>query len=174
MSHCVYVRGDIFEAAAQHEYLCHQCNCLTTKSVGMAASVFLHYPWADVYSTRTAHSVPGTILVRGNPSGNPSVVAMFAQYYPGRQNWSNDNPGLRLKWFRECLEAIAKLPNLGGGVAFPWKIGCVCGGGDWTKYQQMLEDFARDSAPPNSVFIYQLPSGPPKDQPDKKRKKLFK
>ena len=142
----------------------------------MAASVFKQYPWADVYSTRTRHSVPGTIEVSKNhdETGDPSVIAMFAQYYPGTQNYANDNPNLRLKWFQQCLDAIAKLPNLEKGIAFPWKIGCGCAGGDWIEYQQMLEDFAKDNAPPNSVFIYQLPNGPYGVNPPKKRKKIFK
>ena len=57
--------------------------------------------------------------------------------------------------FKKCLAAIAKLPGV-RSVAFPYKIGCGLGGGNWVEYRAALEEFARSSGAPR-VRVYKLP-----------------
>ena len=140
------------------QYIAHQCNCLTQHSAGTAKRIFDEFPYSNVYKNRTIPSELGTIKICGNGKDQRFIVNMFAQYYPGRAkfpNGSKDNPTLRINAFKECLRKVEKLPGL-LQIAFPYKIGCNLGGGDWSKYKQMLEEFAERIYPFIDVYIIKL------------------
>jgi len=137
------VDGSLFDAREQ--YIVHQCNCVTRRAAHLARDVFAKIPGSDVYSTRTSPSVPGTIEIRGR------VVALFAQYRPGTVTSERAN---RVRWFSECLAKLAKVEGL-SSVAFPYGIGCGAAGGDWKKYQEMINEFA-ETNPHVTVRIYRL------------------
>lgn len=109
--------GDLLDCDV--EYIVHQCNCLTTRGLGLAASLFRKYPHADVY-TDGSDRIPGTIVVRGGAgegAGERGVVNLFGQFRPGkpaRAGVITDTAVVREKWFRAGLAALAAR---GGGVA---------------------------------------------------------
>src|SRR4029079_3718629 len=102
------VEGDLLECA--ESALCHQCNCVTTTGAHLSAAVFRRFPHADIYRTRTKRDVPGTIVLRGDPSkAQRFVINMLGQLYPGKSRYANDSAEKRLQWFQSCLDGIGKL-----------------------------------------------------------------
>lgn len=87
----------------------------------------------------------------------------LAQVRPGRPGARGDSAAERLALFRTCLEKVEALYRRGElgpcrrGLAFPWRIGCGLGGGDWPAYlsrqgccfatRAELEAFAARMAP---------------------------
>ena len=86
---------------------------------------------------------------------SPGLLHFHLQMYPGAPKYGNDNAEARVRFFRAALEKLrARVGD--GSVAFPYKIGCGLGGGDWTVYEALIADFARKI--PGDVVLYQLPS----------------
>lgn len=152
------VTGDLFAAPCQA--IAHQCNCVTTRSKHLAADVFKHYPYANVYSNRYSPDRPGTVKVCTPSTTGPIVFSLFAQYYPGGHNTTNDSPSMREAWFAQCLshtrDYILRHQSAVTTIAFPWCIGCGSAGGDWSKYHAMIDKFAKEVLP-CQVYIYRLP-----------------
>jgi hypothetical protein len=150
------VDKDIFEST--EDYLCHQCNCVTTRAAHMAAAVFKKYPYADIYTRREGQDEPGTIMVCGNKDkGQRQVINMLGQYYPGYSNSQSEDGTLdsykkRAEYFRSCLIHMSKME---GSFAFPWTIACGAAGGDWGTYITMLKGF--EAYIKGDVVIYRLP-----------------
>lgn len=153
--------GNLFHADEQ--YIAHQCNSVTTTGAHLAKSMFQQFPYADIYSTRTkvdwheARDKPGTIIVRGNGEDQRYVINMIAQVFPGKAKFPDskvDGWKARQQYFRKCLIAILKLPNL-ESIAFPWKIACGAAGGDWDVYLEMIHGFSNYVK--GDVSIYRRP-----------------
>ena len=158
------VIGDLFAAPCQA--IAHQCNCVTTRSKHLAADVFKHYPYANVYSNRRSPDQPGTVKVctaseqySHAHQQSPVVFSLLAQYYPGGHNATNDTPSMREAWFVQCLSHTRDyvMKHSITSIAFPWCIGCGSAGGDWSKYHTMIDKFATE-VPLCQVFIYRLPN----------------
>ena len=143
----IFKQGDILDA--KEDIIVHQCNCVTSGSLGLATDIFNKFPGANTYKTRKEPSRPGTIDAiqlysdfDSNPVGPFYIVNMYAQYRPGK---SSNEP--RSKWFYEYLEQLVYKIDRGDGgqsaitVAVPNKIGCGLAGGNWNVYLQMLTDF---------------------------------
>ncbi len=128
------VKEDILTFDVQ--YIAHQCNCLSTKSLGLARLIFDKYPHSNVYTKNTPRT-PGEIIVVGQ------VINMFAQYWPGSPavTNSNDTSKDRLIWFKMCLDKIKNIDGI-SSIAFPYKIGCGLARGNWVHYKQLIDDFA--------------------------------
>lgn len=136
------ITGDLLDA--KEKYIAHQCNCLTTNSAGAAKAIFDKYPFANTYLNRAEPDVMGSIKILGDGQNERYVINMFAQYYPGRSKYpeaQKDGIITREKSFHKCLLRIAKIEKL-ESIAFPWKIGCNLGGGDWNHYLGTLTQFA--------------------------------
>ena len=150
--------GDIFVCAKTGPgcYIMHQTNCVTSKAKHMAWAVFQKYPRADVYARRKQpnhpkRSKPGTLDV-----SHPIISAM-GQYYPGKSKYSNDSYRKRFKWFKQCLDQLAKeVPDL-KELSIPHGIGCGAAGGDWKSYKAEINKWAH-AHPKIKVVIYRLPS----------------
>jgi O-acetyl-ADP-ribose deacetylase (regulator of RNase III) len=145
------VVGDLLEA--KEKYIAHQCNCLTQKSAGTAKAIFDKFPHANTYQNRvrgedgqtTNIDVPGTITILGDGQEQRYVINMFAQYYPGKPKFplsTSDGAMVRREYFHKCLLRVAKIPEL-ESIAFPWRIGCNLGGGDWAAYLGTITNFAQ-------------------------------
>ena len=80
-------------------------------------------------------------------------MSWVAQVYPGPPKYGNDTAALRVRYFREALDRLRDVVGP-GSVAFPYKIGCGLGGGDWAVYEALLADFA--GRIPGDVVVYQL------------------
>jgi O-acetyl-ADP-ribose deacetylase (regulator of RNase III) len=142
------INGDLFDATEQ--YICHQCNSVTTVGANLAQSMFKRFPHADIYSCRKKPHIPedfelpGNIIIRGDGKTQRYVINIIGQYYPGPSKYPNssrDGWSVRQAAFQTCLDKIAKIPGL-KSVAFPWKIGCGAAGGDWIVYRKMIKTFA--------------------------------
>ena len=144
---------------ATEDYICHQCNCVTTTPYGLSAQIFQKFPYANTYVQRKLNpglrnfarpdtqSVPGTIDVIGN------VINLYAQYGPGKPNGFNDSYEQRKSWFRQCLAQIAALSPK--SLAVPYQIGCGLAGGVWSEYEAMLNEFVQNNAGVK-VVLYKL------------------
>lgn len=151
---------------ADTKYICHQCNCLTNHSAGLALAIFNNFPYANIYKIRPKQqdwkqqvNILGTINVAGNGEDQRFVINMLAQLFPGKSKYPNskiDGVSAREEYFKMCLEKINKIPNL-ETIAFPEKIGCTMAGGNWEKYREMIQEF--DSMTNAEVFLYNYQNG---------------
>jgi O-acetyl-ADP-ribose deacetylase (regulator of RNase III) len=148
------ISGDLLESDAK--YICHQCNCITTHSAGIAFYIFDKFPYANIYKNRKEWDVPGTIEICGDGKDQRYIINMLAQVYPGKPGYPDslkDGYIAREKYFQQCLDKIAEIEEL-DSLAFPYKIGCNLAKGNWDNYYQMICDFAdRVEA---KVYIYKL------------------
>ena len=141
------IEGNILNTGAT--YIAHQCNCVTTYARGIADVIFKQYTYADSYSKRGINlegrvepeSIPGTIEICGDGIVQRGIINMYAQYHPGKPRDDIDSVKDRRKWFHECLMHVAALDRL-PSIAFPNRIGCNLGGGDWNWYFSKLVKFS--------------------------------
>lgn len=156
------IRGDILEAKEQ--YVCHQCNAVSSDAGGLAASLFKKFSYSDIYSKRIQPfkpgpgTFPGEIIIKGNGQDQRYIVNMLAQYYPGSPRYPEsalDGFKARESYFYKCLNKLAALEA--DSIAFPWMIGCGLAGGDWKHYFGMINSFAKYmySKQGTKVVIYQ-------------------
>lgn len=133
-------KGDLLSYSG---YIVHQCNCVTNRPLGLSAQIFRKFPEANIYSDGTQRK-PGQIIVRGR------VVALLAQKTPGKPKATEP----REEWFLCCLNELKTFMEQNDitEIAFPYGIGCGLAGGNWDKYYQMIEEFAKDT----TVYLYQL------------------
>jgi len=151
---------------ADTKYICHQCNCLTNHSAGLASAIFSNFPYADIYKIRPRQqdwkqqvNILGTINVAGDGRKKRFVINMLAQLFPGKPRYPNsriDGFNAREEYFQMCLEEINKIPQL-ETIAFPSKIGCTMAGGNWEKYRKMIQEF--DLMTTAEVFIFNYEKG---------------
>lgn len=149
------VNGNLLDS--KETYLCHQCNCYSTRSAHLAKSVFSKYPYANIYASRQEPDEPGTVIVRGGDDQR-LVANLLGQIYPGYSRFPNgkrDGLKARLGYFEKCLEELSRLD---GSFAFPYRVGCGAAGGDWDTYQGLLEDFS--TSVEGDVVIYCLDTLP--------------
>lgn len=137
------ITGNFLEAP--EKYIAHTTNCVSTsKAAGIAKSIFEKYPYADCYSLRKESSKPGTIDIMGNGNEHRFIVNMHAIVYPGKCKYpqsSLDGVFARQKYFYHCLLRLAQVSNL-ESVAFPWRVSCGLGGGNWEYHLGVLTSFA--------------------------------
>lgn len=148
------VTGDLLEST--ETYLCHQCNCYSTRSAHLARSVFKRFPYADIYSERKSPDKPGTLIIRGDGKDQRYVANLLGQVYPGNSRYPDgkrDGYKSRLQYFKESLKALVSLE---GSFAFPYRIGCGAAGGDWDDYLAALQEFSEQVD--GEVVIYRLDS----------------
>ncbi len=140
--------------SSEAQIIAQQCNCVTKKAKGLSLSIKERYPHADFYSKRTTPSTPGTIKIRGG-KGKRYVLAMFAQYQPGRPKTQEDKEN-RIGWFKKCLSKISNIKNL-KSIAFPYKIGCGLAGGDWKMYKRCILEWALKNERIRVVIVRNTP-----------------
>ncbi len=162
------VAGNLLDA--KEELILQQNCCIACQAHGLSQVIAARYPYADPYKTRKRlagrnmaivndRPAPGTIQVHNSVQG-PTFVSMFAQYGMGRPySYNNtsrqfqDGAEDRLKWFKSCLDSVAKLNPT--SVAMPFQIGCGLAGGKWTKYEEAISDWALAN-PTIKVVLYRL------------------
>ena len=141
----------------------HQCNCVSTKPVGLANSIFNKYPYANIYKNRIEEYytpkelglyTPGTIIVS---YGHKIIINLFGQLNPGKPNiieTSNKRQAYFLKGLKDIDAWLIDHPEI-KSIAVPYKIGCGMAGGNWETYSSYLQCFA-DDHPNIDIVIYQL------------------
>lgn len=136
------IKNDILES--KEKYIAHSCNCISSRAAGVAKSIFDKYPYGDTYACRKLPDVPGTISILGNGYDFRYIINMFSLYYPGNPKYPNsslDGMRAREKYFHQCLMKVSRIENL-ESIAFPYKISCNLGGGNWDHYLGTLTNFA--------------------------------
>ena len=137
-----YVVGNILDVHAK--YIVHQVNAVTSFASGLAATIFASYPSANNYTPRN-QNVPGSIVIVNR------IVNLCGQRYPGLPTVDGDDTAAqRLKWFKLCLEKLAKSIPEDATVAVPVNIGCGLTGGTWSLYLQAISEW-HDRHP--SIFL---------------------
>ena len=129
-----YKNGDILNAP--EPYICHQVNCMGVMGAGLAKQIRERWPAVyDVYKLRANSDMLGKITLVNIQNGDhiTSVVNMFAQNDYGR-----DRRYTSYDAFWCCLGEIREKIPKGSSIAFPNKIGCGLGGGDWTVIETMI------------------------------------
>ena len=165
------IKDDLFNATT--EYIVQQTNCTSTHSQGLSAAIAEKWPAVQPYSDRKPYKghwareedrdTPGTIKIYKlkPPSNIKGVICAFAQYTHGKPGTLKDplkieipdSAADRVRYFGECLEAIATLEPM--SVGFPYRIGCGLAGGSWKVYERMLQRWA-EAYPTIDVVVYQL------------------
>ena len=158
---------DLFDSNA--DCIAQQCNCVTIKPHGLAASIAAKYAFADLYgkrigrtancATAATQDVPGSCILAKPPANvsGPVVACLMGQIAPGKPGgWSKkysiqpctDTAAQRLEYFKSALDELANACKIEkwSTVAFPYQIGCGLAGGSWPQYSAMLESFAQDVA----------------------------
>jgi len=149
-----HIKGDIL--ASKEQYLVHQLNGVSRgEAKGLAAVIFAAMPWANVYMERasTGERDPlGALIVRGDGDTRRFVAGIVGQVYPGAPKYATDSAAVRIQAFSDGLEKLALLHPT--SVAFPHRIGCGYGRGDWETYETMIEKFALAVGDTCRVVIY--------------------
>jgi len=144
--------GDLL--LADEQYIAHQCNCLTDSAGGIAYYIFKKWIYSDDYTKRKLSGtidISGSIKIHGDGKHKRFIINMFSQIYPGSPRYKETLES-REKLFQETLDKILEIPNL-TSIAFPYKIGCGLGGGNWENYLKMLTKFSEITSA--KVVIYQ-------------------
>ena len=145
-----YVKGDIVKS--KYPVFCQQVNCKGVMGSGLAKQIRDKYP--GVYeSYRVAHESGRDILGSNHYvylDDGRVCVCMYAQNEFGRDKQYTD-----YKAFLACLNGLEKFCKWYAEkyttIAFPYKIGCGLGGGDWTVISDMIEKFSERV--PQRVYI---------------------
>ena len=137
------IQGDLLESKV--DLIVHQCNCITTRAVGIAESINKKYPYADIYSKRTTPDIPGTCKL-GIKDNEQKIACLIAQYKPGKPS-KIESSEMRISWFKSSLthmlELIKDLNITTIGINFG--IGCGYAAGNWSDYYNMIENFAKNN-----------------------------
>jgi hypothetical protein len=180
MGDLYFKEGNILDC--EETVLCHQCNCVSKNSAGLAKQIYDKWERANVYKLDRGNELAGSILFSNNipsiscngddieiiPTHGPIICNMFAQIYPGRPRWGIDSKENRLKYFRTCLKSLIEYhfadytgsgivsgqENINNTYAFPYKIGCSLARGSWDQYLKQIEKFAKKIT--THVTIYRL------------------
>lgn len=156
-----FIENDLLKS--EEEYICHQCNCLTTYAKGIAGAIFSKFPWSDIYKDRTFGDIQenkmGSIVVCGNGVDQRFVINMIAQIYPGKPKYADSKKDgfiARENAFKECLRQFWRLDKKKKikSIAFPFKIGCALAGGNWDNYLSMLEVFSNNISACVRIYKY--------------------
>lgn len=142
------IKGNILDA--KEKYIAHQCNAVSNQAGGLAHYIFKKFPYADIYKGRpfpykaSGINFPGHCVIKGDGLKDRFVINIIAQYYPGTPRPGGnllDGPHVREGYFNRCLFEISRMENI-DSIAFPLNIGCGMAGGDWEKYNRMIQAFA--------------------------------
>jgi hypothetical protein len=102
----------------------------------------------------------GTVRIDITPEltenhGPVRVLSIYGQLNGGGPGEKPDSAADRKVYFEKGLKGIKRqLPDL-ESIAFPKKIGCGIGGGNWDTYETMIREFAHDM-PSCTVYIVSL------------------
>ena len=142
--------------------ICHQVNCQGVMGAGIAKQIRAR--WPEVYEDykKTIENAKAQIAGLENPPDDillgavactttvdgHRVASLFAQYDYGYGPRRYTN----YEAFANCLENLNILVPAYIPIAFPYKIGCGLGGGDWDIIQLMIRKILHHE----DVYICQL------------------
>ena len=149
------IDGDLFDSKAN--IIAHQCNTYGVMGSGVAAEVKRRYP--HVFQSYRKDYEDGKLelgYVNFTTAKQDQVIANMCgqdKYgYDGKQYTNYD--GLQ-KCFDEVVSFAYEEYDVKPVIAFPWKLSCCRGGGDWNVVYKMIEDTFKDF----DVEIWRLDKG---------------
>ncbi len=103
--------------------------------------IYEKYPAANYYTQHaaaaTSRGKPGFYTIHSVGGEGNGVINMFIRLYTGNRALSNDNLGLRVKYFKSCTESLVSCKSITElHFTFPCK-----SSEDLKDYIQILEDF---------------------------------
>lgn len=142
-----YMRGNLLEDSAC-DYICHQVNCQGAMRSSIAKSISEKWPIvSDLYYRKCAFTdnLLGNIQI---VNVNNEEIAIYPQYvinmfsqeyygYDGKRYTSYDA-------FWNCLHLIKQEVPKDKVIGFPYKIGCVRGGANWSIIYAMIAEVLKD------------------------------
>ena len=164
------IETDLLNNNLNLDILCHQINCCTTTSYGIAKSINDKYKYANRYINRNytkIKDIPGEIYIETDleNNNNPIIVCLAGQYTPGcigrkinlNDNYIIETTELRELWFKKCLDKLydylSKFDNK--KIGFPYNIGCGLAGGDWNNYYNMIIELT-NKLPNHKFYLCKL------------------
>ena len=134
------IDGNLFDSQAN--IICHQVNCQGVMGSGVAAEVKQRYP--HVFQAYRQDYLDGKLKLGyvcfAEANQNQVIANMCGQDkfgYDGSVYTNYDK-------LRECLESVYEYARFEYDVmpviAFPYKMSCHRGGGDWNVVYKMIED----------------------------------
>lgn len=150
-----YVKGDITKSDC--DIICHQVNCQGAMNSGVAKAIREKWPevykyykvWCDREEDKAnlLGEAQG-ILIEDNP--NRYVGNLYAQYNYGYDGQRYTNYEAFYNAIEQIAVQITDAPK--ATIAFPYKIGCVRGGANWSVIRQMITTVFQE----RDVYIYYL------------------
>lgn len=137
-----YMRGNLLEDSVC-DYICHQVNCQGAMRSGIARSIREKWPIVfDLYLKKYAFTdnLLGDIQIVNVNTFPQYVINMFSQEYygyDGKRYTSYDA-------FWNCLNLIKQQVPKDKVIGFPYKIGCVRGGANWSIIYAMIAEVLKD------------------------------
>lgn len=137
------------------EMIIHQANCVINQeglAAGLAKTLFDKYEYADIYAGKHAGREPGTTLISHPPPGwrGPIIAHVLGQRRIGT-HCEKETEKQRRTWFGQALKHLFHQikegldrrgqPNHTFAIAIPRYIGCGRAGGNWTHYEQYVNQF---------------------------------
>lgn len=147
--------GDILEKT-HYNLIVQQVNCQGVMGAGLAKQIVDKYPIVLDQFNKFNSQVPnyqrlGNILI--TPIGKKSIVNFFSQFEYGRDKkivYTNYYA------FKDCLNKLNEFlynSKLNLNIAFPYKIGCGLGNGNWDTIFTMIEEFDQKIPFEDSIYI---------------------
>ena len=141
-----FVKQDLTTSDAN--YICHQVNCMGKMNSGVAKAIREKWPivfenymekwlWGAKFNKELLLSSIQIVPLYDNYDEiehKQYVINMFSQFnygYDGIRYTRYDD-------FYTCLEKIDRFVPKGSTLAFPYRIGCDRGGGDWNVIFSMI------------------------------------
>jgi O-acetyl-ADP-ribose deacetylase (regulator of RNase III) len=140
----IYEKGDLLKSDTN--MIAHQVNCKGIMGSGVAKDIAMNFPGVyDQYKTLCKKKKPEKLLGTNLYvfENNYCVCNMFSQdnYGSGKDEVYTD-----YTHFQSCIHNIYKeCMAKNYSVAFPYKIGCIRGGGNWDIIEKILKDYFKNS-----------------------------
>ena len=149
------IEGNIFDSNAN--IICHQCNCQGVMGSGVAAEVKKRYP--HVFNAYRKDYLDGKLelgyVCFATAKYDQVIANMCGQDKFGYDGsvYTNYNK------LQECLDNVVAFAlceyDVRPTIAFPYRMSCHRGGGDWNVVYKMIEDTFKDF----DVEIWRLGNG---------------
>lgn len=142
-----FIKGNLFDTDAQ--IICHQCNCYGVMGSGVAKEVKQRYP--NVFKDYRNDYENGKLklgYVCFSPTENCKgqiIANMCGQNYYGYSSKQYTDYNKLQECFNKVVEyAKDKYNSTKPKIAFPYRMSCCRGGGDWNVVLKMIENTFRD------------------------------
>ena len=142
------VNGNILDYTEDNKnvFICHQTNCVTKTSAGLAKSIFDKYPESNIYKNNNILRTPG-VYIETKTNDGKTIIHLNAQNNPGKVS-NKETSYQRLEWFQSCLALLSHdinnnnfINNTPEIILFPYGIGCGLAGGNWDDYLKSIGIF---------------------------------